>query len=104
MSAISVNPVETTITQMSVFWSQPTMGEEIGDSALTTFHLQWDKNTGGDTDSDWFDLVGYPIDAITDNFIVGSNVAGGYMYKFRVRAGNIYGFGDWSDISEFKAS
>ena len=31
------------------------------------------------------------------SFTVGSDVAGGLMYKFRVRAGNIYGYGDWSD-------
>lgn len=31
-------------------------------------------------------------------------MAGGLSYKFRVRAGNIYGFGEWSEIAEFKAS
>ena len=42
MGPISVNAVETTITQISVYWSMLTTGEEIGDSAILSYNLQWD--------------------------------------------------------------
>jgi len=104
MGTISVNPTDTTITQISVYWNTLSTGVLIGDSALTTFHLMWDQNSGGATEEDWYNLAGYPINSLAQTFVVGSNVAGGLFYKFRVRAGNIYGYGDWSNIVEFKAS
>ena len=97
MGTISVDAVQTTITQVSVLWASLTTGEEIGDSPLTTFHLMWDKNSGGATEQDWYDLQGYPISSLERTFTAGSDVGGGLLYKFRVRAGNIYGYGEWSD-------
>ena len=58
----------------------------------------WDKNSGGATDNDWYDLVGYPIASLIQKLTVGTDVVGGKLYKFRVRAGNIYGFGEWSVV------
>ena len=104
MNAISVNAVETTTTQITVYWASLTLGDEIGDSALTTYHLMWDQNSGGATDQDWYDLIGYPIDSLAQVFTAGTNVGGGLSYQFRVRAGNIYGYGEWSDYATFKAS
>jgi hypothetical protein len=64
MGSIFVNSVETTTSQISVYWNTMTTGEEIGDSALTTFHLMWDQNSGGLTELDWFNLAGFPFNSL----------------------------------------
>ena len=80
MGPISVIPVDTTITQIAVQWAALTTGEQIGDAALTSYHLMWDKNSGGSTEEDWYDLVGYPIASLLKTFTVGTDVVGGQLY------------------------
>jgi hypothetical protein len=48
--------------------------------------------------------VGNPSNTISSALVVTSGVVGGHSYIFRVRAKNIYGFGPFSDIVQFKAS
>jgi hypothetical protein len=104
MGQISVNADETTTTQVSVYWSMLTTGEEIGDSAILSYNLQWDQGLGGDDEADWTDLIGSPVDSLLTTFTAETGIAGGSFYAFRVRASNIYGFGPFSDVASFQAS
>jgi len=76
----------------------------MGDSAIFTYNLQWDSGSGGAVEADWIDLNGNPTDSLSTVFIVKDDVLGGEFYRFRVRAGNIYGYGVFSEEYEFKAS
>lgn len=69
-----------------------------GDSVVTSYHLRW-FNTGS-----WLDLYGVNPDAVLTEFIVTSNIKRGTTYPFEVRAGNIHGYGPWSDYSYIKAA
>lgn len=51
----------------------------------------------------WTDLVGASPYS-TDESLVISGTTGGTTYQFRVRARNIYGWGDWSDAHSVKAA
>jgi hypothetical protein len=55
-------------------------------------------------DAQFADLIGNPTPSMATQFTVTSMVAPGGLYRFRVRASNIYGFGSFSSIYTFKAS
>lgn len=50
------------------------------------------------------DLKGNPEFDMATTFTAYTNISPGYFYTFRVRASNIYGFGEFSDEFTFKAS
>lgn len=95
---IFVSPVDTTTKQVAVYWSA-LLGADTGDSNIISYNLQWDQAIG-----EWTDLVGNPDLATATSFIVTSKISAGYFYNFRVRAKNIYGFGVFSSVYNFKAS
>ena len=66
--------------------------------------MQWDQGLGGIDESDWADLLGYPTNSLLLKFVATNGIVGGQLYKFRLRASNIYGFGLFSDIVTFKSS
>ena len=74
------------------------MTPENGDSEVTSYHLQWFY------EGDWLDLYGINPDAALTEFTVTSGIVRGETYEFRVRAANIFGWGDWSDSTFIKSA
>lgn len=66
-----------------------------GDSPILSYQLVWDNNSGT------ADIV------VSDELVLTKTIIGlvtGYDYRFKVRAYNVYGFGDFSDLSIIRAS
>jgi hypothetical protein len=101
VGTIYVNDFETTTEQISVYWSALTDGSKIGDSTVLSYNLEWDAGTSQVT---WTSLIGDPIDSLSTAYIVQTGVQDGQHYNFRVRARNIYGFGQFSTVYQFKAA
>jgi len=73
-----------------VIWPPLLNVQDIGNSAILSYGLQWDA---GVTGGPWVNLVGYTSDSILTSFIVTSGVTPGTVYNFRAQARNIYGWG-----------
>ena len=74
---------------------------ENGDSQVLGYNVQWDKGTSGVTWSD----VSLPVQSYTGTQLsVVDGVEQGESYMFKVRAKNIYGFGEFSDPATVIAS
>jgi len=86
---------ETSETQLQVDWTD-VVGNKDGNSPVTSYSLWWDN---GD------DSVEPETELINDDvrtYIITGLVPG--SYRFKVRAHNIYGPGEWSDIATIRAS
>lgn len=96
---------DSTITnqaQIKIDWTLSTVPTyDNGGSALTAFNLQWDNGSGGST---WVDLVGPSPASTAETFTVSTGVVSGTSYMFRVRAANVYGWGDYSSTVLVKAA
>jgi hypothetical protein len=73
----------------------------MGDSAILSYNLQWDIGTGS---AEWSNLIGNPVASMQTSFTINTMISPGLLYRFRLRASNIYGFGEFSQEYEFKAS
>lgn len=69
-----------------------TTTQETGDSAITSYNLEWDQGNGN---SVFTELVGEstPYTLLTHT---ESSLTAGVTYTFRLRAENAHGFGDYS--------
>ena len=72
-----------------------------GGSTVTAYNLQWDNGSGGST---WVDLVGPSPASTAETFTVSTGVVSGTSYMFRIRAANVYGWGDYSSTVTIKAA
>lgn len=73
-----------------------------GGYSVASYHLQYDDASSGTI---WTDLVGLSTNSTTLTYTVSSSIQIGYVYKFRYRAKNIYGWGSYSDtLSLYAAS
>jgi len=77
-----------------------TLDADTGGSPILSYHLQW--NAGSLTD--WYDLQGYAVETTSTTFTVTTGVVAGTTYDFKVRAKNIYDWGDFSAITQIEAS
>lgn len=82
----------STATSLHVIWTGLSTMEEIGNSEILSYELTWDANSGT-TNIKLFE--GEPDQY---SFLIQSLVAG-LEYRFTVRAYNIYGPGEYSDIA-----
>ena len=90
----------TSTTQIEVFWD--TIGSpEDGDSAVTSYSLEWDVGSEGQT---WVRELGYLSNSLATTYTVTDNVLIGQEYQFRLRAKNIWGWGIYSDVVTIKAA
>lgn len=87
MAAPTEDPSSTDVT-LTLNWA-PLTGAQAGNSDVIAYSLYWDNGVSG-ADAD-IELT----DALVTSFTV-NGVLGGQPYKFRVRARNIYGYGDYS--------
>lgn len=63
--------------------------------------MQWDSGSGG---SSWVDLVGPSPASTATAFTVSTGVVSGTSYMFKVRAANVYGWGEFSSTVTVKAA
>ena len=88
-------PLESTLTEAKLRYSEPTGTTATGGAALDSYHLEMFNGLawitylgGGGIDSSLYSL---------DTEVVVSGLTGGSTYKFRVQAHNIHGWGERSD-------
>jgi len=82
----------TTESSLHVTWSALSSPADTGGAVIDSYNIQWDKGT-----STWEDLGGQDGSHSTALTIThASGVVAGTSYKFRVRAHNAHGWGDWS--------
>lgn len=86
--AIPVEDPSTTDKKINVTWT-PISGVAAGNSVVLAYSLEWDP--GNTPAGDWSIIY----EGLETNHTV-NEVVGGLLYKFRVRARNIYGYGDYS--------
>ena len=90
----------TTTTQIKVDWEALAPPED-GMSPVLTYNLEWDGGSDGET---WAEVVGETTDYLLTHFTVSSGTAPGESYRFRVRARNSLGWGEWSPVATVKAA
>ena len=82
---------------------QALLDDSDGGSPLLSYNIQWDQGSGTiDTE-----LIGYSVPYLSLSYLVTSSVEGlvnGATYKFRYRASNKFGWGEYSDISSILAA
>lgn len=83
------SPTYSSLTETSVTinWTTLTTNADIGGTAITSYNLYWDNGTGTTSIS--------LSDALTTSFAL-TGLSGGTTYKFKVRAKNVIGYGDFS--------
>jgi hypothetical protein len=95
---------DTSVTnqaQIKVDYDPTSTSFDNGGSSVTAYNLQWDAGSGG---SSWVDLVGPTPASTALTFTVSTGVVSGTSYIFRVRAANVYGWGDYSTTVTVKAA
>ena len=85
----------TTTSTLQVFWFALT-GDNTGSSPVLSYNLQWDAGSNAAT---WTDLTGTSDSpSLATSYLFSDGVYAGTTYKMRIRALNIHGWSDWSDI------
>lgn len=85
-----------TDTTMTVGWTALTTNSDIGNSAITSYKLEWNQGDGTDN------YVTLVVTSSTSYSMTG--LTAGTIYRFRVSAANIYGYGSASTSASFIAS
>lgn len=85
----------STSTQLDITWSGLTSTSDTGASAITSYNLEWDQGLGT---SVYTELVGETTPYTTTSYSKTS-LTPGTSYKFRLRAKNALGWGDYSSIT-----
>ena len=81
-------------SQMHIKWAG-LINDETGGSVVLSYHLQWDRGSNGVV---WYDLIGHDTIYDSEQYTFTEDVIGGIEYKFRVRARNKWGYGEWSEL------
>ena len=81
----------------------PTLsGDYTGGSTIVSLHLQWDKGTGGEA---WTTLIGDNPYSTSVAYTYSSGlIQSGRIYKFRYRARNVFGWGEFSEQGDVLAA
>lgn len=64
---------------------------DIGNSAILSYEVYWDANTGN---------LNLLLSDNLDTLKLVERLDAGLSYKFKVRARNIYGYGPFSDVTD----
>ena len=93
--AIPTKNAGTSDTQVVVDWTAVSTSPGNGGSTVLTYNLQWDAGTSGAT---WTNLLGSSSDSLLTSYTKTTDITSGTTYQFRVRAKNVWGYGDWSSV------
>lgn len=85
----------TTESQVELNWDALTTSAATGGATILSYNIQWDLGYGTGV---YENLVGYASDYSTTAYTVTSGVSAGIVFSFRVRAKNMWGWGDYSDV------
>jgi hypothetical protein len=99
--AAPVRGSSTGSTLLRLEWAALTTAAATGGSVVTSYDFQWDRGTGG---LDWSHLLGYSSPSLATAAEITDGVVAGGAYQARVRAENVYGFGEWSDAATIRAA
>lgn len=80
-------------SQIVVSWTALT-GTDTGNSPITSYNLYWNDGTG--------DADIQVLNALVTSYTFGG-ISGSLTYKFKVRAQNIYDYGDFSNVTSIVA-
>jgi len=72
---------------LQIEWTELLTREEIGDSQILSYHLEFDQGTNM-----WVTVVGNPQNYALNSVIITNDIVAGTVYTFRIRARNIYGW------------
>jgi hypothetical protein len=81
-----------TSTSIGLTWNTLSTSAETGDSAITSYNLEYDSGNGNGV---FTELVGDASD-YTSTAYTASSLTAGTTYVFRIRAENAHGFGSYS--------
>lgn len=90
---------QTSTTQIEVSWLALTP-PDTGNQPVLSYNLQWDAGTGDCTK----DLIGDDVPYSQLSYMVTQGITTDTTYCFRLRAKNIYGWGDFSYLSYIRSS
>lgn len=75
---------------------------DTGGSPITSYNLQWDQGTAGET---FVDVVGQADSPyLSTSYLVTAGITSGYLYQFKVQAFNKWGPGGFGPIATIRAS
>jgi len=94
MAAITRNALTST-SQVVIDWTALSSSPSNGGSAITSYGVQWDQGTGV-----WIELIGESSDFTGVQYAITTGIVMGNNYQFKVRAKNLWGWGDYSSISQ----
>ena len=78
------------------------VGDYTGGNQIISLQLQWDSGTGGET---WTTLIGAsPYSTTTSYSYSSALIDAGRVYKFRYKARNQIGWGEYSDQGDVIAA
>lgn len=86
--------------RIDVFWNALTTPND-GDSEITSYNLQYDNGTQGFV---YYSLVGEIPSRTALTYRITTGVVPSRIYRFRVRARNDFGWGDFSTFIEIKTA
>jgi len=97
VQGIEYLPLESNAITISLKWLPLLTGVERGGETIITYNLQWDDGSNG---VNWSDVQGTEsipslatsAQIVTNHLVIGTN------YKFRLRALNIHGWSDYSNV------
>jgi hypothetical protein len=86
----------STESQVELAWAALTTATETGGASILSYNAQWDQGVGTEI---YVDLVGYVSDFSETGFNITSGISPGAVFKFRVRAKNMWGWSSqYSDL------
>jgi hypothetical protein len=88
MVSVEKDPI-LTATSIKVLWTTLISNQETGNSQILSYNLWWDANSGTTNINLYEDFTST---IIVEGLVPGSG------YQFKVRASNIYGYGEFSDV------
>lgn len=101
MSTVQVDQENTSGWKISISWAALVAPND-GGSPITSYHVQWDEDGENFTD-----LFSSEIEFLDLAFVVlktTHNLQAGQAYRFRYRAKNVFGWGEYSDPASYLAA
>jgi hypothetical protein len=92
---------ETSEERLVFAWTEMNVKEVTGGTQIISYNVQWD---GGSSGAVWTHLAGFTSNFIGGQYQASAAVQAGVTYQIRVRAKNYWGWGEFSETLEMKAS